>query len=59
MNIILNQNKIYDSVSSILDMLNEIKEVEVKVNKKRIGKLTSHSPDVKNLLEIMDISSEI
>jgi transposase len=59
MNIILNQNKVYDSVSTVLDMLNEVKEVEVNINKKNIKKLTAHSTEVKNLMKILDITSEI
>ena len=59
MNMILNQNKVYDSVSTVLDMLNEVKEVEVNVNKKNIKKLTAHSTEVENLMKMLDITSEI
>lgn len=60
MNIILNQNKVYDSVSTVLNMLNEIKEVDIEVNNKRMKKLTvSTSQGVDDLMRILNISSEI
>ena len=39
MKIILNENGIYDSVSSVLDVLSEVKEVEISAENRSVQKL--------------------
>lgn len=57
--IIMNENKIYDSVSCIMDYLSEIKTIEMKIEDKVVRKNTNVPEEVKDLLKIMDINPEI
>ena len=42
MKIILNENGIYDSVSSVLDVLSEVKEVEISAENRSTKTYTAH-----------------
>lgn len=57
--IIMNENEIYDSVSCIIDYLDEIKTIDIKIEDKIVRKNTKTPEEVKNLLRIMEINSEI
>lgn len=57
--IIMNQNKIYDSVSCIMDYLEEIKTIEIKVEGQTIMKNTKAPKEIKELLEILHLNPEI
>ena len=59
MKIILNENGIYDSVSSVLDVLSEVKEVEISAENRSVQKLTQLTAEKENLFKIFQIKSEI
>ena len=57
--VIMNENGIYDSVSYIMDYLEDIKTVDIKVDKKIIRKNTWVPEEVGDLFKILDIDPEI
>ncbi|MBU4503038.1 MAG: IS1634 family transposase [Nanoarchaeota archaeon] len=59
MKIILNENGIHDSVSSVLDVLSEVKEVEISAENGSVQKLTRLTTEKENLFKIFQIKSEI
>ena len=59
MKIILNENGIHDSVSSVLDVLSEVKEVEISAENRSVQKLTRLTAEKENLFKIFQIKSEI
>lgn len=57
--ILMNENKIYDSVSYIMDYLEEIKTVEMKIGEETVKKNTKSPEQVQDLLKILEINPEI
>ena len=57
--VIMNQHQIYDSVSCIMNYLDEVKTIEMKINDKIVKKNTKISQNVPNLFKILEINPEI
>lgn len=57
--IIMNDNQIYDSVSHIMNYLNDIKTIDMKIENKTIRKNTKPPEETKDLLKILNINPEI
>lgn len=57
--VIMNDNSIYDSVSEIMNYLDEIKTVDIKIGKNIIRKNTKTPEEIKSLLKIIEIHPEI
>jgi len=56
---IMNENEIYDSVSTIMGYLSEVKTIDMRIEDKIIRKNTRTPEEVEDLLEIMQINPEI
>lgn len=57
--IIMNDNQIYDSVSHIMNYLNDIKTIDMKIENKITRKNTKPPEETKDLLKILEINPEI